>query len=174
MKNWIYISVLLAAMNGFAQQTIKSKALKLKYVVPAGWKADEQSDEKSWDKHQSYTCNCSYLWFSKASDKGLLNVLVYPSDIGGLDSAKRQQVGLMKFSPVEKYDKIRSKHFSMEKRKSIFINIKTNRKAYDVIRYQIKSSKNFYIIYAWRENAEDIDPDTEKLLFEIVNGLEEL
>jgi len=174
MKNWIFIGLLFTGLSTFGQQTIKSKALKLKYVIPAGWKAEEAANENSWDIQQNTNCNCAYLQFTKEHSNGLLNIMVYPSDIGGLDSAKRQQVGLMKFTPVEKFDKIRSKHFSMEKRRSIFINQKTNRKAYDVLRYTIKSGKHFYIVYAWQQNPADISPDTEKKLFEVINGFEPL
>ena len=65
-------------------------------------------------------------------------MLVYPTNVNGLDSEKRNKVGHIKFMDVEKYDKTRNKNFFFEKRRSNFLNIKTNVKSFEVIRFKAK------------------------------------
>lgn len=174
MKNLILSVFMFASLAFHAQEAIKSKPLKLKYVVPAGWKVTETGAKGSWDEKGNDLCQCSSLHFTKDSKGGLLNVLIYPSDASGLDSLKRNRVGRLEFVDVEKYDKTRNKNFSFEKRKSNFTNIKMKSKSFEVIKYKTKVDDHFYIIYTWQENLGMMSPDTEKELFEVVNGLEPL
>jgi hypothetical protein len=155
-----------------SQQTIKSKNLKLKYTLPGGWNAEEFSGKKSWDDGGNDLCNCSSVAFTKMHNDGKLNVVIYPSTQGGLDSSKRNLVGSKRFDNVDKYDKTRNKNFSFEKKRSSFTDIKTNSKSFEVIRYFTKVDDHYYIIYAWQENKKPISPDTEKELYEMVNAVE--
>lgn len=151
-------------------QTVKSKALKLKYTPPAGWNAEEFGGATSWEEKGNALCYCSGVLFSKSHKEGKMKVLVYPSTVSGLDSTKRNQVGTLKFEDVEKYEKTRNKNFSFEKKRSNFSDKGT--KSYDVIRYFAKVEDHFYIIYAWQENTGLMSPQTEKELFEMVNAIE--
>ncbi|MFO0355325.1 MAG: hypothetical protein ACK50A_00110 [Sphingobacteriaceae bacterium] len=173
MKNVLFLLALAFGIQ-LQAQTVKSKALKLKYTTPAGWAVSEAGGKDSWDQSGNDLCPCSSLHFTKDNKDGKLNVLVYPTTVNGLDSAKRNMVGKQKFVDVEKYDKTRNKNFSFEKRRSNFTHIKTNAKSYEVIRYKAKVDDHYYLIYTWQENMRMMSPDTEKELFEVINSLEPL
>lgn len=155
-------------------QAVKSKLLKLKYTVPAGWNAEEFGGKINWDESGNNLCKCSGLHVTKSKSNGTLHVVVYPSTVNGLDSSKRDMVGNLRFVPVEKYDKTRNKNFSFEKRRSVFEDNKTKTKSYEVFRYKAKVDDHFYIFYTWQEKQGMIDPDTEKELFEVINAMEPL
>lgn len=156
----------------FSSQTVKSKVLKLKYTTPEGWNVEEFGGKTTWDESGNNLCKCSGLLFFKQHKDGKLNVLIYPSTAFGLDSAKRNMVGNLKFVDVEKYDKTRNKVFSFEKRKSNFTEVKTNKKSFEVIKYKTKVDDHYYIIFTWQESLNMMSPNTEKELFEVVNALE--
>ena len=84
-----------------------------------------------------------------------MNVLVYPSTQSGLDSAKRYSAGNHIFENVQKYDKTKNKFFSFERKKSIFSDIRTKTKSFEVFRYFTKIEDHFYIIYTWQENMQN-------------------
>lgn len=172
MKNFIFI-LLIGCSAAFTAQT-KSKNLKLKYTLPAGWNAEEFGGKTSWDESGGALCKCSYLSFYKSHKDGKMNVVVYPSTQGGLDSTKRNFVGSLGFQNVEKYDKTRNKFFSFERKKSNFIDSKTKNKSYEVFRYFAKVDDHFYVIYAWQETMNPLNSVSEKELYEMVNGLEPL
>ena len=155
-------------------QTVKSKALQLKYTTPAGWNAEEFGGKNNWDESGNKLCKCSGLHFTKPKNNGQLNVVVYPSTVNGLDSSKRDMVGNLRFVPVEKYDKTRNKNFSFEKRRSVFEDAKSKNKSFEVIRYKAKVEDHFYLFYTWQEKQGAVDPDTEKELFEVINSIEPL
>ena len=157
-----------------AQETVKSKPLKLKYSLPAAWIAEEFGDKLSWETTGNNLCKCSGIMFSKQHKDGKMNVLIYPSSQSGLDSTKRNFAGNLRFENVEKYDKTKNKFFSFEKKKSNFTDTKTNQKSFDVIRYFGKVEDHFYIIYAWQENKGLMSPQIEKELFEMINSIESL
>src|SRR5204862_1768144 len=98
-------------------QTVKSKLLKIKYTLPEGWAAEEFGGQKSWDDGGNANCNCSGIMFTKQNKDGKMHVLLYPSTPNGLDSAKRGNVGPLKFEMVEKYEKTKAKNFSFEVRR---------------------------------------------------------
>ncbi len=173
MKKLIVYTLLLFTVCTQAQ-TVKSKALKLKYTTPEGWNVEEFGGKTSWDESGNSLCKCSGLYFFKSNKDGKLNVLIYPSTVFGLDSTKRDMVGNLKFVDVEKYDKTRNKAFSFEKRKSNFTDSKTNKKSFEVIKYKAKVEDHYYIIYTWQENLGMMSPNTEKELFEVVNAIEPL
>ena len=100
-----------------------------------------------------------------------MNVLVYPSAATGLDSAKRDRVGNLRFEDVQKYDKIRNKNFSFERKKSNF-TMPSGEKSYEVFRYLAKSEDHFYIIFAWQENMDILNSTAEKELNKMVNAIE--
>ncbi|MDO8998155.1 MAG: hypothetical protein Q7W45_00210 [Bacteroidota bacterium] len=173
MKKIIACFVFLTiATNTFSQETVKSKALKLKYTPPEGWIAEEFGDKLDWEISGNVLCKCSGAKFSKQHKDGKMNVVIYPSSQSGLDSAKRNFVGVLRFENVEKYDKTKNKFFSFERKKSNFTDSKLNKKSFDVIRYFAKVEDHFYIIYAWQENLNLMSPQTEKELFQMVNAIE--
>jgi len=174
-KIFITLLVSLVITTVSMAQTIKSKPLKLKYTLPAGWIAEEFGDALDWEKTGNALCKCSGVKFSKQHKDGKMNVLVYPSSQSGLDSTKRNFVGPLVFTDVQKYDKTKNKFFSFERKKSNFADAKkNNEKSFDVIRYQTKVEDHFYIIYAWQENKQLMSPQTEKELFEMINAIEPL
>lgn len=173
MKNLI-ILCLIALCGVCTSQTVKSKLLKLKYTAPEGWNVEEFGGKTSWDESGNNLCKCSGLYFFKQHKDGKLNVLIYPSSVFGLDSAKRNMAGNLKFVDVEKYDKTKNKNFSFEKKKSTFNDSKSNKKMYEVIKYKTKVEDHYYVIFTWQESANMMSPNTEKDLFEVVNALEPL
>ena len=173
MKKLIVGTLVLFAVC-LQAQTVKSKALKLKYTTPEGWNVQEFGGISSWDESGNNLCKCSGLHFFKSHKDGKLNVLVYPSSIFGLDSAKRNMVGNLKFVDVEKYDKTRNKAFSFERRRSNFVDAKTNKRSFEVLKYKAKVEDHYYIIFIWQESMNAMSPNTEKDLFEVVNAIEPL
>jgi len=172
MRKITLVLLLIAATVAFAQETVKSKALKLKYTPPAGWNTEEFGGKDTWEDKGNALCHCSGVLFSKSHKEGKLKVLVYPSTVSGLDSMKRNAVGPLQFEDVLKYEKTKNKFFSFEKRRSSFKD--KGNKSYDVIRYFAKVEDHFYIIYAWQENLGLLSPQIEKELYEMVNAIEPL
>jgi hypothetical protein len=174
MKKLFLFLLITAASITSAQETVKSKPLKLKYTPPAGWVAEEFGSKLNWEETGNALCKCSGVKFTKQHKDGKLNVMVYPSTQSGLDSTKRNFVGALRFENVEKYDKTKNKFFSFERKKSNFTESKTNKKSFDVIRYLAKVENHFYIIYSWQENVSLMSPQIEKELFEMINAIEPL
>jgi hypothetical protein len=174
MKKLFLFLLITAASITSAQETVKSKPLKLKYTPPAGWVAEEFGSKLNWEETGNALCKCSGVKFTKQHKDGKLNVMVYPSTQSGLDSTKRNFVGALRFENVEKYDKTKNKFFSFERKKSNFTESKTNKKSFDVIRYLAKVENHFYIIYSWQENVSLMSPQIEKELFEMINAIESL
>ncbi|MES2764070.1 MAG: hypothetical protein V4677_17775 [Bacteroidota bacterium] len=176
MKNLAFIILTCFTLTLTAQQTVKSKVLKLKYTMPAGWNVQEFGSPASvnWEEQGNNLCKCSGILFFKSHADGKMNVLVYPSTQSGLDSAKRNAVGNLAFVDVQKYDKTKNKFFSFERKKSNFTDSKTKAKSYEVFRYFAKIEDHFYIIYAWQENMQMLNSTNEKVLWEMVNGIEPL
>ncbi|MBK7309573.1 MAG: hypothetical protein IPI93_01985 [Sphingobacteriaceae bacterium] len=173
MKKLISLCLLVAATS-LTAQTVKSKALKLKYTAPEGWNPSEFGGKTSWDESGNNLCKCSGVMFTKQHKDGKMIVLVYPSTISGLDSSKHDMAGILKFVDVEKYDKTKNKNFSFEKKKSYFMDTKTSSKSYEVIKYKTKIEDHYYLIYTWQESMNVMSPNTEKDLFEVVNAIEPL
>lgn len=173
MKKSAFLLFILLSTSILAQQTVKSKSLKLKYTPPSGWNTEEFGGGKeSWEEKGNALCYCSGVLFSRSHPEGKLKVLVYPSTVSGLDSAKRNRVGSLQFEDVQKYEKTKNKNFSFEKKRSNFKD--KGSKSYDVIRYFAKVEDHFYIIYMWQENMQMLSPQTEKELYEMVNAIEPL
>jgi hypothetical protein len=175
MKNiLILVSIGLSAF--LQAQTVKSKVLKIKYTPPAGWNAQEFGipTTKTWEEPGNALCNCSGVHFFKSHKDGKMNVVVYPSTQSGLDSAKRNSVGNLKFEDVVKYDKVRNNDLSFERKKSNFKDAKTNAKSFEAFRYFTKVDDHFYIIYAWQENMQALNSVNEKELFDMVKAIEAL
>jgi hypothetical protein len=173
MRNFILTLAILLSASAFAQ-TVKSKILQLKYTLPENWSASEFGGKTGWDESGNALCRCSGIEFIKPHPKGKMHVVVYPSSAGGLDSAKRNFVGTLRFDPVEKYEKTTNKNFSFEKRKSSFTDTKTNQKSYNVVRLKGKMEDHYYLIYYWQENMDLLNSNTEKELMEMVNAIEPL
>jgi hypothetical protein len=172
MKKIAFLFVLFSTFsNG---QTVKSKNLLLKYTPPAGWNAKEFGGASPWEDSGNEMCKCGGVYFYRTHNEGKMNVVVYASTQSGLDSAKRNFVGTLHFEDVQKWDRIKNKAFSFERKKSNFTDSKTKGKSYEVIRYQAKVETHFYIIYAWQENMQALNSANEKLLYEMVNGIEGL
>ncbi|MBA3665617.1 MAG: hypothetical protein H0W61_15635 [Bacteroidetes bacterium] len=172
MKTILLLLSLSFCTCALSQETTKSKNLKLKYTAPQGWTASEFGGKSPWEEGGNTLCKCSGVVFTKQNPNGKLQVLVYPSSTAGLDSAKRNSAGNLRFENVVKYDKIKNKFFSFERKRSSFTDTKTSKKTYEVIRYQTAIDDHFYIIYAWQEASGTISPDTEKALYEVVNNIE--
>jgi len=174
MKQFFFISLFILSLGNFAQQTVKSKNLQLKYTPPAGWNAKEFGGLSPWEDLGNEFCKCGGVYFYRTHGDGKMNVVVYPSTQSGLDSLKRNFVGSLHFEDVQKYDKTKNKAFSFERKKSNFTDSKTKAKSFDVIRYQTKVDNRFYIIYTWQENMQALNSTNEKLLYEMVNAIEPL
>lgn len=174
MRTLIAAFFLGLTLCGWSQETVKSKVQKLKYTPPQGWVAEEFGGKTSWEEAGNPLCHCSGIVFTKQNKEGKMKILVYPSTVPGLDSAKRNMVGNLKFEDVQKYDKIKNKHFSFERKKSNFVDAKTGAKSYEVMRYFAKVEDHFYIIYAWQENMNALNSTAEKELVEMLNGIEPL
>ena len=101
-----------------------------------------------------------------------MNVVVYPSTVSGLDSAKRNFVGPLQFVEVEKYDNIRNNDISFQRKKSNFIDAKTKSKSFEVYRYFAKVDDHYFIIYAWQENMQMLTSTNQKLVLDMVNAIE--
>jgi hypothetical protein len=171
----VFLFLLIATTSvTIAQETIKSKPLKLKYTPPSGWVAEEFGAKLNWEEAGNALCKCSGVKFTKQHKDGKMNVIIYPSTQSGLDSTKRNFVGALRFENVEKYDKTKNKFFSFERKKSNFTDTKTNKKSFDVIHYYAKIEDHFYIIYSWQENTSLMSPQIEKELFEMINAIEPL
>jgi len=174
MRNLFFLVLISLSATLFSQQTVKSKALKLKYTPPAGWNTEEFGAKTSWEESGNALCKCSGVAFFKSHKDGKMNVVVYPSTQSGLDSAKRNFVGNLRFENVEKYDKTKNKYFSFERKRSNFTDSKTTKKSFEVIRYLAKVEDHFYIIYSWQENMNALNSTNEKELYEMVNAIEPL
>jgi hypothetical protein len=174
MKNLCILLAISLSTVLTAQQSGKSKVLKLKYTLPAGWNAQEfgNSATKNWEEPGNALCACSGIAFYRSHKDGKMNVVVYPSTQAGLDSAKRNSVGNLRFEDVVKYDKVRNNDLSFERKKSNFTDSKTGAKSFEAYRYFTKVDDHFYIIYAWQENMQALNSTNEKALQEMVNSLE--
>lgn len=169
---YLIACLLFVSLAASAQETVKSKSLKLKYSLPAGWTAEEFGVKDAWEAPGNALCACAGVLFTRQHKEGKMNVLVYPSSQAGLDSTKRARVGSLQFENVERFEKTRNKNFSFEKKRSHFTS--KGSKSYDAIRYFAKVDDHFYIIYTWQENMAQLSPQTEKELYEMVNALEPL
>lgn len=174
MKNLFIAIITLIGSHCLAQQTVKSKALKLKYTPPAGWNAQEFGSPTNWEESGNAMCKCSGVSFYKQHKDGKMNVVVYPSTQSGLDSTKRHFVGSLHFEDVVKYDKTKNKHFSFERKRSNFTDSKTKSKSFEVLRYFTKFEDHYYVIYTWQENMQALNSTNEKELYEMVNAIEPL
>ena len=174
MKKIILFFCLSLSLVITAQKAVKVKELKLKYTLPENWNAETYATEQPWESANNSLCKCAGILFFKAHKNGKMNVVIYPTTTSGLDSTKRNFVGSLRFENVEKYDKSKNSFFSFQKKSSHFTDTKTNKKSYDVIRYQTKIEDRSYIIYAWQESTNLLNPTVEKELYEMVNGIEPL
>ncbi len=174
MKNFIIFLFIGLTTSILAQKAVKVKELKLKYTLPANWNAESYVGEQPWELGNNSLCKCAGILFFKSHKNGKMNVVIYPTTTSGLDSAKRNFVGSLRFENVEKYDKTKNSFFSFQKKSSNFTDIKTNKKSYDVIRYLTKIEDRSYIIYAWQESMNLLNPTVEKELYEMVNSIEPL
>lgn len=174
MRPTILFFLMFSGLFAFAQESVKSKALKLRYTLPSSWSAEEFGGKSSWDESGNQLCRCSGILFTKPHKDGRMNVLVYPSTNSGLDSSKHYTIGNLRFEHVEKYEKSKNKHFSFEVRRSNFIDTRTKAKSYNVIRYLAKVEDHYYLIYEWQENMNLLNSTNEKELYEMVNAIESL
>ena len=173
MKHYIFLSLCAFSISfSLAQKTTKVKEFQLKYTLPESWNAQAFGVSESWEEAGNHICHCSGILYTKSGKDGKMNVLIYPSTASGLDSAKRSFAGTLRFEDVQKYEKIKNKYFSFEKKRSNFTDTKTNKKSFDVIRYFTKVDAHFYIVYAWQENLGLLSPGSEKELFEMINAIE--
>jgi hypothetical protein len=101
-----------------------------------------------------------------------MNVVVYPSTQSGLDSAKRNMVGTLRFVDVEKFDAVRSNGLSYQRKKSNFVDAKTGAKSFEAYRFYTKAEDHFFIIYAWQENMQVLTSANEKELLDLVRAIE--
>jgi hypothetical protein len=170
MKRLVLLLILLFPALQFAQT--KSKNLKLKYTLPAGWTAQEFGGKAPWEDIGNTLCHCAGIIFSRSHKDGKMNVVVYPSTQAGLDSAKRNSVGSLRFVNVEKYDGIRSNGLSYERKRSNFVDAATWAKSYDAYRLFTKAEDHFFILYAWQENMQTLNSQNEKELLEMVRAIE--
>ncbi len=137
----IFLCLLVCASVFSFAQTVKSKILKLKYTTPEGWTASEFGGLKNWDESGNAMCRCSGIAFSKPHKNGKFNVVVYAVPAGGLDSAKREFVGNLRFVNVEKVEKTTNKGFSFEKRRSNFVDVKTKANSYKLYPLHFKTNR---------------------------------
>lgn len=151
-------------------QTVKSKNLKLKYTLPAGWNAEEFGT-KNWEEGGNNLCRCAGISFFKSHKDGKMRVVVYPSTQSGLDSTKREWVGNLHFEDVVKYDRVRNNNVAFERRKSNFTEGPSKTKSFEAYKYFAKVDDHFFIIYAWQENMQALNSTNEKEVIEMVNAI---
>lgn len=169
MRNILSIILVCASVAAFSQ-TVKSKALKLKYTLTDSWTANEFGDPLNWDKGTNAMCKCAGVAFSKPDANGKYNVVVYAVPAGGLDSAKREFVGSLHFVNVEKIEKAVNENFSFERRRSKFMDVKTNTPSFNCMRYITKPKDGYsYVIYAWQENMNLLNSTAERELSKMIN-----
>jgi len=174
MKTFCFLLAMVLSTGLFAQKTVKSKSLKIKYTLPEGWNVMEfgNPDSKTWEEAGNDICKCSGILFFSTHKDGKMNVVLYPSKASGLDSAKRNFVGPLEFIEVEKYDNIRNNGISFQRKKSNFNDTKTKSTSFEVYRYFAKVDDHYYIIYAWQENMQFLTSSNQKVLFDMVNAIE--
>jgi hypothetical protein len=172
MKHLIACICLFAALSGWGQETVKSKSLKLKYALPQGWVAEEFGGQSPWEDAGNSLCHCSGIVFTRQHKDGKMKVVIYPSTVAGLDSAKRNAVGNLRFEDVQKYEKGKTKNYSFERKKSNFVEMPGGKKSYEAMRYFIKAGDHFYILYAWQESMNALNSTSEKDLYQMVNSIE--
>ncbi len=169
MKKYLFLILVCTSVGAFSQ-TIKSKALKLKYTLADSWTATEFGDPVNWDLSGNAMCKCSGVAFSKPDANGKYNVVVYAVPAGGLDSAKREFVGTLHFVNVQKIEKAVNENFSFERRRSNFVDVKTKAASYNCMRYITKAKDGYsYIIYAWQENMNLLNSTSERELSKMIN-----
>lgn len=171
MRTFLFIAF-CSLFLGLGAQTTKSKNLKIKYTLPAGWNAEEFGGKAPWEEAGNDLCHCSGAHFTKSHKDGKMHVVIYPSTQSGLDSAKRNNAGALHFEDVVKYDRVRNNDISFERKKSNFTDTKTKAKSFEAYRYYAKVEDHFYIIYAWQENMQALNSTNEKELFAMVNAIE--
>lgn len=167
----LFLSALLCSQVLHAQSQ-KSKNMKLKYILPAGWTATEFGGKSPWESAGNELCRCAGIHFSRSHKDGNMHVVVYPSTPEGVDSLKRRRVGNLEFVDVQKFDRVRNNGMSMERKKSNFIAIPSKTPSYEAFRYITKVENRFYIIFAWQENMQSLNSTNEKELFTMVNAIE--
>lgn len=150
----------------------KSKNLKIKYTLLPGWTVEEFGGKAPWEDAGNDLCHCAGAVFTKTHKDGKMKIVVYPSTQSGLDSAKREGVGRLKFENVEKKDGVRSNGVFYERKRSNFKDSKSGAKSYDVFRFFARVDDHFYIIYAWQENMQLLNSTNEKELLEMVKAIE--
>lgn len=170
MKN-LFLA-LLVSFSALLQAQTKSKIMKVKYTLPAGWNVEEFGGKAPWEEAGNTMCHCSGIAFSRSHKDGKMNVVVYPSTQPGLDSTKRNFAGTLHFEDVIKYDNIRNNAVPFKRKKSNFTDSKTKAVSYEVYQYFAKVEDHFYIMYAWQENMQPLNSTNEKELFLMVNGIE--
>lgn len=171
MKN-LFLLLTLCLFTFSQAQITKSKNLKIKYELPAGWNAEEFGGKSPWEEAGNNLCPCAGVHFTKSHKEGKMHVVIYPSTQSGLDSTKRDGVGNLHFEDVVKYDRVRNKGMSFERKKSNFTDLKTKTKSFEAYRYYTKVDDHFYIVYAWQENMQTLNSTNEKELFQMVNAFE--
>jgi hypothetical protein len=114
MKNLILFLLLVTTGYIVAQKAVKVKELKLKYTLPEYWNAEVYAGEQPWEIGTNALCKCAGILFFKAHKNGKMNVLIYPTTSSGLDSAKRNFVGSLRFENVEKYDNTKLKCYLVQ------------------------------------------------------------
>jgi len=170
MKNLIL--TLLISLSTLLQAQTKSKNLKIKYTLPAGWNAEEFGGKAPWEDAGNTFCHCAGAFFYRQHKDGKMNVVIYPSTQAGLDSTKRNFVGTLHFEDVVKYDNVRSNGMSLQRKKSNFTDSKTGAKSFEAFRYFTKVEDHFYIIYAWQESMQPLNSTNERELLQMVNAIE--
>jgi hypothetical protein len=171
MKN-LFIVILISSALYSHSQSGKSKNLKIKWDMPAGWNVEEFGDKNTWETGNHPLCRCAGIIFFKSDKAGKMNVVLYPSTQSGLDSAKRNAVGNLRFEDVVKYDKVRLNELPFERKKSNFADAKSGAKSFEAYRFYIKQKDTHYIIYAWQENMQSLNSTAEKDLFAMVKAIE--
>jgi|SRR6218665_208318 len=172
MRTLITFICLSLAFCCLGQEPVKSKPMKLIYTLPQGWVAEEFGGKSPWEDAGNALCHCSGIVFSRQHKDGKMKVVIYPSTVAGLDSAKRNAVGNLRFEDVQKYEKGKTKHYSFERKRSSFMEMPGGKKSYDAMRYYIKAGDHFYIMYAWQESSSALNSTSEKELYEMVNAIE--
>jgi hypothetical protein len=172
MRTLLLSLFFVVSLYSNGQETIKSKPLKLKYTLPQGWVAEEFGGKTSWEEVGNALCHCSGAVFTRQHKDGKMKVVIYPSTVSGLDSAKRSAVGNLRFEDVQKYEKGKTKNYSFERKKSNFVEMPGGKKSYEVMRYYIKAGDQFYIMYAWQESMNALNSTSEKDLYQMVNSIE--
>ncbi|MES2138697.1 MAG: hypothetical protein V4511_03255 [Bacteroidota bacterium] len=153
------VAFVIAGNICFAQKTFKFEFLKIEFKHDKTWANDGFGAESPWEAGGSSVCDCSGMIVTNDDNEKNLRIVIYPSTRSGLDSLKRKQVWHYEFVPVDKSELIKTPYFNFTKKTSVWKNTDISDPLESLTQYEVwqftgEAYGNYYIIYAFAENAD--------------------